>query len=66
MRSIDKKGAIDAITSNDLILRKLEGIANKIEIVSVTDEDRQLGVAMRQIHTLHQEIAKGLTTTAES
>jgi hypothetical protein len=66
MHSIDKKSTVDAITSNDLILRKLEGITNKIDIVSVTDEDKQLSIVIYQILTLHREIAEGLTTTAES
>jgi hypothetical protein len=57
---MDRKQRIDAITLNQIILRKLEGIANKIEIVAETPADERLGLYVRKALRHQKEIAKQL------
>ena len=60
MQSNDQKNIVEAITLNDIIQRKLEGIANKLEIDATTSQDAHLTKAVQDILSLHQKIGEKL------
>jgi hypothetical protein len=56
----NQKNAVEAITLNDIIQRKLEGIVNKLEIDATTGQDTHLAKAAQDILSLHQKIGEKL------
>lgn len=57
---MDREDAVTAITLNDIILQKLKGIVNKIDIVSESDDDRTLQQEVQVMIIEHEEIAETL------
>jgi len=55
---MNKKQHVDATTLNQIIIRKLEGIANKIDITAQTPDDEKLGVHIRSTLKNQKKIAE--------
>lgn len=52
-----EENVITATTLNDIIVHKLTGIVNKLEIVAATDEDRHLDRELQTILKQHRKLA---------
>jgi hypothetical protein len=63
---MNRKQRIDAITLNDIIQRKLEGIINKVDIASQTTADEQLERQVRKVLRHQKEISGILATSRGS
>jgi hypothetical protein len=63
---MNKDQQVDAVTLNEIIQRKLEGIANKIDIATQTPNDKKLGEHVRKILRYQKEISKHLAEVKDS
>lgn len=55
---MDKQNLTDAITLGDIITQKLQGIANKIEIVANNDSDNTLELKVNLIIKYQKNVSK--------
>lgn len=55
---MNKQQHVDATTLNQIIIRKLEGIANKIDVTAQTPDDKNLGVHIRSALRDQKKIAE--------
>lgn len=62
---MNRRQRIDAVTLNEIIQRKLEGIVNKVDICAQTPHDEKLGEHIRKVLRYQKTISKLLETSRD-